>query len=115
MEAERGKGDNSKTGTPKTPADVLREQQAIASALLIGEKMRRSDRAETYGLMFRLAVFVGIMMAVGLMVLFGYARIAGESFNPFPYMIALGIGVAGSAAVAYWGYVESRRSGRGDE
>ncbi len=115
MESERGTGSGAKPGVPKPPADALREQQAIASALLIGEEMRRSDRAQTYTLTFRLAVFVGVMMLVGLMVLFGYARIAGESFNPYPYMIVLGVAAAGSAAVAYWGYAESRRAGREDE
>lgn len=91
------------------PSDALREQQAIAAAMIIGEEMRQSDRALMYVLTYRIAAFVGIMSVIGLVILFGFARIAGESFNPFPYMIGLGILAAGSAVAAYWGYAESRR------
>jgi hypothetical protein len=93
----------------RVPSDTLREQQAIAAAMFFGDEMRRDGRAQTNTITLRLAGVVGIMSLIGLVILFGFARIAGDSFNPFPYMIVLGIVAAGSAVAAYWGFTESRR------
>jgi hypothetical protein len=103
-------GDSEAHAAKPSTGDGLKEQQAIAAAMMIGEEMRRSDRAQTYLLTYRLAIFVGVLSLIGLVILFGYARIARESFNPFPYMIGLGLIAAGSAVAAYWGYSESRRA-----
>ena len=94
---------------PLTTSDMLREQQAIAAAIMIGEEMRRSDRTETYVLARRIGIFVVAMAVCGLVILFGFARLAGDEFNPFPYMLLLGLVAAGGGAAAYWGYVEARR------
>jgi hypothetical protein len=93
--------------------DALREQQAIAAAMMIGENMRRGDHAQTYKLTRRLAVFVGAMAVFGLVILFALTRFAGDSFNPYPYMIGLGLVASASAAAVYWGYAASKR--RGDD
>jgi H+/Cl- antiporter ClcA len=90
-------------------ADALREQQAIAAAIMIGEEMRRSDRTHIYTLALRLGIFFVVMSFVGLVILFGLARISGDDFNPYPYMIVLGIVAGASGVAAYWGYAEARR------
>lgn len=94
---------------PASAEDAIREQQAIAAAMMIGEELRRSDRTQMYVLARRVGFFTASMAVFGLVVLFGYARLAGDEFNPYPYMIVLGLIVAGSAVAAYWGYAESRR------
>ena len=108
--AERPSRNSDRPSTAQS--NTLREQQAIAAAMMIGEEMRRDGRAQTYSITFRLAGFVGVMSLIGLVILFGFARLAGESFNPFPYRIALGIIAAASAVAAYWGFTESRRAGK---
>lgn len=104
-----GKATNDQPGPTGNGSDALREQQAIAAAMMIGEEMRRSDRTQTYILTRRMGIFFAAMAVIGLVLLFGFARLAGDDFNPFPYMILLGLVAAGSAVAAYWGHAESRR------
>jgi hypothetical protein len=95
--------------TSASTDDAIREQQAIAAAMMIGEELRRGDRSQTHALAKRIGFFMASMAVFGLVVLFGYARLAGDEFNPYPYMIMLGLLAAASVVAAYWGYAESRR------
>ena len=111
MESERAQnsGQRGDAAKPASAEDAIREQQAIAAAMMIGEELRRSDRTQMYVLARRVGFFMASMAVFGLVVLFGYARLAGDEFNPYPYMILLGLIVAGSVVAAYWGFAESRR------
>lgn len=108
-------GDESKS-RPSPPqqqmrrpsADEIREQQAIAAAMMIGEQSRREDRRQIYWVALRIGVFVAIMALLGLLILFAYSRIR-EDYNPTFWMLAIGALGAAGVTVAYWAHTEGRR------
>ena len=110
-------GDEGKTPVParekppaaaRATADELREQQAIAAAMLIGEQSRREERKQHIWLAKRLGFFIAAMSIFGLLILFAYSRIR-EDFRPTLGMLAIGgVGAVGIVAM-YWAYTEQRR------
>ncbi len=99
-------GDRSHATRPS--ADELREQQAIAAALLIGEQLRQEDRKQVRWLAKRLGAFVAVMSLFGLLILFAYSRMR-EEYSPTVWMLILGaVGAAGIVAT-YWAYTGDRR------
>ena len=105
-----------KPGPPREPkaaparptSGELREQQAIAAAMMIGEQMRREDRKQIHWLTKRLGFFTTAMSVFGLLILFAYSRMR-EDYHPTVSMLIIGaIGAVGAVAV-YWAYTEERR------
>ncbi len=88
--------------------DELREQQAIAAAMLIGEQLRREDRKQVHWLAKRLGIFAAAMSMFGLLILFAYSRMR-EDFQPAIWMLMIGAAGAAGIVAAYWAYVEDRR------
>jgi hypothetical protein len=107
MAGELGNGARP-TPASRASADELREQQAIAAALLVGEEMRREERKQLHQLARRLGVFCTVMAVIGLLILFAYARIR-QDFSPTFWMLLIGALGAAAATAAYWGYAEGRR------
>lgn len=91
-------------------ADAMREEQAIAQAMLMGEQARREGRSDLYFYAKRIGLFTVALGFAGLLMLFAYARISGGDFNPIPGMFGLGILTAGGAVAAYWAVTEAARS-----
>jgi hypothetical protein len=89
-------------------ADELREQQAIAAALMIGEQSRHEDRKQIYWITLRIGMLTAVISIFGLLILFAYSRIRQE-FNPTLWMLFIGAVGAAGAAAAYWAYAEGRR------
>ena len=89
-------------------ADELREQQAIAAAMLVGEQLRREDRKQVYWLAFRLGTFAALMSVLGLLILFAYSRMR-EDFSPTFWMLVIGAAGAAGVVTAFWAYAEDRR------
>jgi len=105
---ENSGGSAKPAPTPRPTADDLREQQAIASAILLGEQLRREDRKQLYWLVLRLGIFSAAMSGFGLLILFAYSRMR-EDFSPTFWMLVIGaLGGVGVVA-AYWAYAEDRR------
>lgn len=90
--------------------DALREQQAIAAAMLVGERMRREERKQLYWYAKRVGIFTIALAAMGLVMLFGYAQLSKGEFNPTLLMIVLGAVAGVGAVVTYWAHTEERRS-----
>lgn len=102
------------SGSQRDPSEdeaarQFREQQAIASAMMIGEEMRRESQAQLRFYAQRLGVFVFLLAVLGIIVLYAYARLKGD-FNPLLGMLILGFTAAVGATVSYWAHVESRHA-----
>ncbi len=90
--------------------DALREQQAIAAAMMLGEKMRREERNHLYWYAKRIGMFAVALALVGLVMLFGYVQLTQGDFSPTVPVLLIG-GAAGLGAVLwYWAHTEERRS-----
>lgn len=108
-------GDAKNQGSPARPAsparpsaDELREQQAIAAAMLIGEQMRREDRKHIYWYVKRVGFLLAGFSVFVLLMLFAMWRVRPE-FNPTAWMLVTAAMGAGGVAAAYWAYAEDRR------
>ena len=88
----------------------FQEQQAIASAMMIGEQMRRDSRSQAYFYTQRIALFISVLAFMAMIMLYAYARLRGGEFNPIFGLIFLGLIMAGGASVSYWAHAESRRA-----
>lgn len=88
----------------------LQEQQAIAAAMMVGEQMRRDNRAQVYFYIQRIALFVSVIAFMGMIIVYAYSRLRGGDFDPVLGLFLLGIVMAGGASVSYWAHVESRRA-----
>lgn len=103
------KNQGPRPGPPARPsAEDLREQQAIAAAMLIGEQMRRDDRKQVYWYAKRIGFFLAGFAFFILLMVFTMWRIRQE-FNPTGWMLATSAVGAGGLAMAYWAYAEDRR------
>lgn len=95
--------------SPARPgADELREQQAIAAAMLIGEQMRLDDRKQIYWYVKRFGFLLAGFAFFVLLMLFAWWRVRPE-FNPTLWMLVTAAIGAGGIAAAYWAYAEDRR------
>ena len=102
-------------GEPASPDDQQRvsgiqEQQAIAAAMMIGEQMRRDQRAGVYFYAQRISLFVSGLAFMAMIMLYAYSRLSRGEFNPLIGMIFLGLIMAGGASVSYWASTEMRRA-----
>lgn len=95
---------------PNRIGDAMREEQAIAQAIMMGEQARLEGRSDLYFYAKRIGLFSVALGIAGLFMLFAYARLSGGDFNPIPTMFGLGILTAGGAVAAYWASTESSRS-----
>ena len=91
-------------------AGSIQEQQAIASAMMVGEQMRRDNRVQVYFYTQRIALFVSALAFMAMFMLYTYSRLKGGDFNPILGLIFFGIIMAGGASVSYWAHTESRRA-----
>ncbi len=90
----------------------FQEEQAIAAAMMIGEEMRRDDRAQTYFYTQRIALFVSVLAFMSMIMLYAYWRLKGGEFNLNLKLglFFLGLLMAGGASISYWAHAESRRA-----
>lgn len=107
--------DTKTPGPPTRPApaarpsaEELREQQAIAAAMLVGEQMRREDRKHVYFYVKRIGLFLFVFALFVLLILFAMWRVRPE-FNPTAWMLVTAALGAGGIAAVYWAYAEDRR------
>jgi len=98
----------SPSPTARASAESMREQQAIAAAILIGEQVRREDRKHLYWLLKRLGLLVAALSFFGLLILFAYSRMR-QDFSPTLWMLLIGAIGGGGVVAAYWAYTEDRR------
>lgn len=108
-------GDPKNQQTPPRPApaarpsaEQLREQQAIAAAMLIGEQMRRADRSHVFWYAKRIGFLAAGFAVFMLLMLFAMWRVRPE-FNPMGWMLAMAAVAAGGIAAVYWAYTEDKR------
>ncbi len=105
----RNPGPQPRPTPPARPsAEELREQQAIAAALLIGEQMRRDDRKHVYWYVKRIGFFLAGFAFFILLMLFAMWRVRQE-FNPTVWMLVMAAVGAGGIAAVYWAFTEERR------
>lgn len=89
----------------------LTEQEAIAAAKVIGERMRQEDRGPIYWYAKRIGIAAVVLGIAGLVMLLGYTKLTRAEGTPIFGMLLLA-GFSGAGAVlSYWGHVESKRSG----
>jgi hypothetical protein len=104
-----GKGPQSAPKPVARPTtDDLREQRAIAAAMLIGEELRREDRRQVYWYVKRFGVFIAGCSFFMLLVLFALWRVRPE-FNPTFWMLTISAVGAAGVAMTYWAFAEDRR------
>lgn len=107
-------GDTQKQPRPPRPpavrpsADQLREEQAIAAAMLIGEQMHHADRTHVFWYAKRVGFLVAGFAVFMLLMLFAMWRVRPE-FNPTGWMLAMAALAAGGIAAVYWAYAENKR------
>lgn len=86
----------------------MAEAEAIAAAIMIGEKMRREQKSGAYFYARRLGLFGAGLCFAGLMILFTYTRLKRD-FSPTIPMILLTLGLFAGGAVWYWAYSRTHR------
>ena len=89
---------------------TLQEEQAIAAAMMLGDRIRREDRVQVYFYAQRIGMFGAVLAFMGMIMLFGYTRLTQGEFNPTPGMLLLGFFMAGGASVSYWAHAQARHS-----
>lgn len=111
-EHSKSEGVGGEAASPDDQKGVsgIQEQQAIAAAMMIGEEMRRDQRAGVYFYAQRISLFVSVLAFMAMIVLYAYSRLREGEFNPVIGLIFLGLIMAGSASVSYWAWTEMRRA-----
>ncbi len=67
----------------------MREQEAIAAAMMLSEQMRREDRGTTYFYVKRIGLSVSALSLAGMIMLLAYTQLTRGEFNPTPGMVIL--------------------------
>jgi drug/metabolite transporter (DMT)-like permease len=87
----------------------LTEAEAIAAAMLIGERMRREQNAGVYFYTRRIGAFGAALSFAGLLLLLTYSRL-DRDFSPFIWMVLLTIGMFAGGLAWYWAFSRANRN-----
>ena len=95
-------------GTEKRNA--ASEAEAIAAAMMIGERMRREDKASYYHYGKRLGLGFAGVCALGLVFLFLYTLVR-KDFSPMVGATLLTLGMLGGMGFWYWATTRANDGG----